>query len=148
MLQRGVAPNALNWSRRISAGWRINLAPIPTGAGVARFSVGKSGAHGPLTNSGVMIQISAGGVVTGIVHNGVSPTTVALGTYVAGDEWTFLSDGTGNVSFFDNGVFIASTTGGPTNTTTNLCNITMEIENGATATNFTFITPDVFFASE
>jgi hypothetical protein len=79
---------------------------------------------GDMTQKGIGLK-KVGGVgsfVTLTVHNGTTLTDVATTVTVpdnGGINWVIYSDGTGNVTLYINGTQAATTTAGPTGTTTN-----------------------------
>ncbi len=74
--------------------------------------------------------------VTGFVHDGVNPHTVALGNVHGYYTYHYIIDskGDGNVDFYINGVLAGTRADGPTGTSANyFCELQMEAANKATA---------------
>ena len=92
---------------------------------ICRITLGgySSSTTGEMTLRGIGLK-KVGGVgsfVTLTVHNGTALTDVASSVTVAdgaGIHWVIYSDGTGNVTLWINGTQAATTTAGPTSTTT------------------------------
>jgi hypothetical protein len=96
---------------------------------MVRISLGGYAAYatGNMTQKGIGWKKVGGAasVIQLTVHNGTTLTDVATSTSVAVDaaiDWLIYSDGTGNVTLYINGTQAATTSAGPTGTTTSACN--------------------------
>jgi hypothetical protein len=100
---------------------------------VARASFGgySTFATGDMTQKGIGWRKTGGtaSVVQLSVHNGTTLTNVSTTTAVAANaviDWMIYSDGTGNVTLYINGVSAATTSAGPTGTSTSNYNAYIE----------------------
>ena len=132
MLTSKANKNQINFSKKIWVSG--SCSPGITSGGtsyigdantVARVSFGgySTNATGDMTQKGIGWR-KTGGAASFInlsVHNGATLTNVATTVAVAANEvidWMIYSDGTGNVTLYINGTQAATTSAGPTGTTT------------------------------
>ena len=112
----GRAQDVIDWSKRVVL--HIVFSPAQsTTNGSSRVTLGKDGAAGvgALGNKGLGLQIDEL-ALKGAVHDGTTGATVDLSTTLTGNSAcvvTVVSDGSGNVEWFLNGVSKGTSTGGP-----------------------------------
>lgn len=143
--------NGFIWSKRFEARFRFGIRTVGTDANtVSRVTFGKvtGSTTGDLANMGVGIKQVANGVLQLMVHNGTTLTSVNSSLTPTANSWydiAIISDGSGNVTLYNNDSSIATTALGPTgNAGTNQHYVTVEAENLATITG----TANSIFVSE
>jgi len=89
--------------------------------------------------------MTGGGNMELIVHNGTTLTAVSTSRTVTSTfsaEYKIVSDGAGNVTLFENDTQLATTSAGPTDSSSGSNNLTVEAQNTASITGtpmgFTF----------
>lgn len=132
---RGTSQNSgINWSKRVVWAMRLIRYNTPTAGSVFRTGIGKTQAGiaaGDLSGRGIGVRIQASGILELQVHNGTTLTNVSS-SYTPNTSSTFDieldSDGYGNVILYVDGVQVASTSQGPTGSSTFLWNTYFEVQ--------------------
>lgn len=136
----GLYNGVIDWSKRHEFTFLISKGVSNTSDAntVGRVVIGKpsfSSTPGDPTDDAVGIRLIGGGYLQLIVHNGTTLTAVTTSTPVTGTHaagYRIVSDGSGNVTLWENDVQIATTASGPTGTGPN--SVTAEAQNLATIT--------------
>jgi hypothetical protein len=132
-LMHGVGPNICDFSKRITAGFAFSwITKSTNGKFFLRIGANTS-TSGDLSGRGFGICV-ADTTVVGQTHNGTSLNNSSTLATIGSSETVFVviqSDGTGNVSFYINGTFVSTITGGPTVNGGNNFGISCEVLNGA-----------------
>ncbi len=143
----GRAQDVVDWSKKVVL--HIVFSPAQsTTNGVSRLTLGKDSAAGvgALGNEGLGIQIDEL-ALKGIVHDGTTGATVDLSTTLTGNNAcvvTVVSDGSGNVEWFLDGVSKGTSTGGPTGLAASGFDVLQsESDNGADAAQQELVVHDV-----
>jgi hypothetical protein len=132
----GQSQVSLDFARQVTVGFALALISSSGTTSDCYVRLGSAASNtGTLGAAGIGIRIS-NLTLTGIVHNGTTLNTSAtLKTLTTGSLTTWVviqSNGSGSVTFFVDGVLVATLTGGPT-TSANSATFAVEALNGATA---------------
>jgi hypothetical protein len=140
----------VNFSRRAILSGKAQVVSAAEAGNIAqRIQIGKTQTSTPIGNlsvKGFGIRCTGGGnVVQLLVHDGTT-LTVANSTHtaVATEAFDFQihSDGSGGITLYINGVSVATSSAGPTGSSSSLAVVTVETEataTVATAANTSFI---------
>lgn len=138
---RGVNPDngAVNFSKRIAWGFRLIRYSFGTtdANSVCRVVLGKTGAIGTPTTKSIGIYFTGTSVLSLIVHDGTTLTTVNTTftpVHLQGFDAVIISDGTGNVSLYVNGTLAATSANGPVGNGASIPDHRIEVENIAVLT--------------
>lgn len=123
-IEPGVPFNYFNWSKKKGL-FVIFVSDLSTAAGIVRMSLGQADDtttvdRGKLISCGIGFELRYN-ALWGVVHDGTTYKATDLSTTVAitssgTTALLAISDGAGNVAFYVNGIYKATSTGGPTNT--------------------------------
>ena len=141
MMWGGTGSSLINFSRRVSMSFRFAQFPSSQYS-VTRVLLGKihGTAVGDLTTRGIGVKYVPTASTFDFylqVHNGTTLTNVLSSTQYAGGvaDLEVVSDGSGNVTLYLNGASVATSSAGPTGTTSNSATVFAEIESTASTTN-------------
>ena len=136
----GKANGVINWSKRVVIVVRFR-APGMSANGITRVLFGPADADGvkALDDKGIGFECrTAAEDIFTSVHSGSALSSVDSTQNASGNvqDMTIISDGAGNVSFYLDGVFLRTDTGGPTgDSTASHCTLNIQADNGVDNTN-------------